>query len=166
MKLTISLLFLLILSGCSATGPKYSEYQSSVLAIDKDSSRLFFYRRKRFSSNGIDAEIYVNDNKVGECANGAYFYTDVLAGNNEIKVENLLSPGTHKIKRNLKGGKEYYFEVLVDDDYVEAGILLGPLAQALYISGKKNMSGWIFKQVPKRRAVSMLESKIFSLDGE
>ncbi len=166
MKLTISLLFLLILSGCSATGPKYSEYQSTVSAIDKDSSRLFFYRRSRFYSSGMDAEIYVNDNKVGECANGAYFYTDILAGKNEIKAENLLSPGTHKIQRNFKGGKEYYFEVLVNDDYVEAGILLGPIAQAFYVNEKKNMSGWIFKQVPKRRAVSMLESKIFSLDGE
>ena len=74
MKLSMMMLLsLIILIGCGATGPRYSEHQSNAPSLNESSSRVFFFRKSRFMSGGVDAEIYINDEKVGECADFANF---------------------------------------------------------------------------------------------
>lgn len=160
------ILILAVLTGCSVSGPKYSQYQLTVKPVQEESSRVFFFRNSRFMSGGVDAEIHINGTKVGECANDAYFFTDVPAGLAKIKADNSYSPGEHIIERNLEQGSEYYFEVLVNEAYVHSGVIVGAIGQAAYVSGNENSSGWIFNEVSKEVAVPQLKDKPFSLDGE
>ena len=119
MSRSLVLLFIVIvLTGCSATGPRYSEHKSTIPALSSESSRIFFFRNSRFMSGGSDAEIYINDKKVGECADDAYFFTDTVPGHVKIKTETFGALGSHEIEKELEGGNEYYFEILVNEAYV------------------------------------------------
>ncbi len=166
MKYIVALTLLIILTGCGATGPRYSEHQSSVPSLDENTSRVVFFRSSRFMSGGADAEIHINDTKVGECADSAYFYADVEKGPVTIKADNAGAPGTHAADKNLEGGSEYYYEILVNEAYINSGVILGLIGQAAYVGSNENVSGWIFKEVTKEEAVPQLQDKIFSLDGE
>jgi hypothetical protein len=156
----------IMITGCSATGPKYSVHQSTAPSLAEGSSRVFFFRNTRFMSGGADAEIYINNNKVGECADSAYFYTDVKSRTAEIKAENTGTLGTHMIKKNLEKDNEYYFELLVNEAYIHSGVFLGVIGQGIYVGNNDNVSGWIFKEVAKQEAIPQLQDKVFSLDGE
>ena len=166
MKFIVVSTLLIILTGCGATGPRYSEHQSSVPSLDENRSRVVFFRNSRFMSGGADAEIHINDTKVGECADSAYFYADVDKGPVTIKADNSGTPGTHAIDKDLEGGAEYYYEILVNESYVSSGVILGLIGQAVYVGSNDNVSGWIFKEVTKKEAATQLHDKIFSLDGE
>lgn len=156
----------LFLCACSATGPKYSEHQSTVNPPGEGESRLVFYRESRFMSGGVDAVISINGSKVGECGNGAYFYTDVPSGNTEISTVTKGAPGEHKIERTLEVGKQYYFEVLVNDAYVHSGAFAGLIGQSIYISNNENSCGWIFSDKSKEEALSQITDNTYSIDGE
>lgn len=105
-----------------------------VPSAGKDNARLFFYRDSRFMSRGADAAIHINNNKVGECGNNAYFFIDVKAGRHiTITADNKGTPGTHTIEKDIASGNEYYIEVLVNEAYVESGIILGLIGQATYV---------------------------------
>lgn len=165
MKLLITIISLAVLSGCSATGPKYSEHSANIPSLKAESARVVFFRNSRFMSGGVDAQIHINEQKVGECANNAYFYTDVRSGLAQIKADNSGTPGIHLIEKALDSGNEYYYEVLVNEAYVHAG-LLGVIGQAAYVANNDNVSGWILKEVTKEQAELQLQGKVFSLDGE
>ena len=114
----------------------------------------------------VDAEIYINDEKVGECADSAYFYTDVEPGPAKIKAATSGAFGTHMIEKNLEPNNEYYYEILVNEAYINSGVIFGVFGQAAYVGSNDNVSGWIFKEVSKEVAIPQLQDKIFSLDGE
>jgi hypothetical protein len=166
MKLLIIILSILTLTGCAATGPFYHEHQANVVTLNNSTSRVYFFRNPRFVSKAVDAEIYINNNKVGECANNAYFFVDIKPGKTMLKVENTIAPGTHKLEKELEGGNEYYYEILVNESYVNAGIILGLIGQGTYVASNDNVSGWIFKETPKTKAIHFLRNKVFSLDGQ
>lgn len=165
-RIVVLLFSLALLCGCAATGPKYSENQSAMPALDSGSARIFFFRKSRFMSSLSDAEIHINDDKVGECANGAYFYTDTKPGSIRIMADNTGTPGTHEISKTVKGGREYYFEVLVNEEYVNAGAILGILGQLAFVKNYPNSSGWTFHEVRKKEAVPLMQELTFSMDGE
>lgn len=167
MSRSLVLLFIVIvLTGCSATGPRYSEHKSTIPALTSESSRIFFFRNSRFMSGGSDAEIYINDKKVGECADDAYFFTDTVPGHVKIKTETFGTLGSHEIEKELEGGNEYYFEILVNTAYVYSSVFVGVIGQAAYAGSNENTNGWIFKEVKREEAIPQLTDKIFSLDGE
>jgi hypothetical protein len=139
-----------------------------VPSAGKDNARLFFYRDSRFMSRGADAAIHINNNKVGECGNNAYFFIDVKAGRHiTITADNKGTPGTHTIEKDIASGNEYYIEVLVNEAYVESGIILGLIGQATYVAANKNSSGWIFKETPKEQAAQKIQNNMaFSMNSE
>lgn len=168
MRLFALVMVVVTLTGCAATGPKYSEHQADMPALDQDTARVFFFRNSKFASSGGDAEIFVNDEKVGECADGAYFYVDTAPGLAKIRAENAGAYGTHVIEKQLEGGTEYYIEVVVNETYVYSGSLpfVADLALLPYVALNENVGPWYFRETPKVEAVRQLQDKVFSLDGE
>ena len=79
MKQFFILAITVTLSACAATGPLYHEHQANVRTLDNMTSRIYFYRNSRFVSKALDAEIYLNCKKLGECANNAYFFVATKA---------------------------------------------------------------------------------------
>lgn len=166
MKQLFILALTIILSACAASGPLYHEHQANVRTLDNITSRVYFYRNSRFVSKALDAEIYLNGNKVGECANNTYFFVETKAGETIFNVENTAAPGSHTIKKKLEGGQEYYYEIIVNESYVNTGMILGLIGQGAYVATNNNVSGWIFKEVRQAQATRLLRNKVFSLNGE
>ena len=166
MKQFFILAITVTLSTCAATGPLYHEHQANVRTLDNMTSRIYFYRNSRFVSKALDAEIYLNGKKVGECANNAYFFVATKAGETTFNVENTAAPGSHSIKKKLEGGQEYYYEIIVNESYVNAGMILGLVGQGAYVANNDSVSGWFFKEVPQAQATQLLRNKVFSLNGE
>lgn len=163
-KLLASLFVLGVLSGCSASGPKYSEYQSSVATVEADKSRVFFFRQKKFMSGGVDAQIEINGNDVGECANDGYFFVDVNPGLLNITADVFMSPGEHTMQLQVEPGSETYVEVLVDEDYVSSGIILGAIGQAAYVSNNENAGPWILREKAASYSQHLMRDMAFSKD--
>jgi hypothetical protein len=81
----IAMLFVLLISGCAASGPKYlAETDASV-----DSGNLVVYRPYRFTSGGAYANVYIDEKKVGVLKNGGYLKLGVGSGAHTLRVERL-----------------------------------------------------------------------------
>jgi hypothetical protein len=166
-KLAVVFLLLLSLSlGCAATGPKYKDYQSTISGPPEGYARIFFFRNSRFMSSGVDAVIEINKKKVGECGNGAYFFVDLADMKLDIIATSKGGIGLDKLEKNVEPGIEYFFEMLVDENFVNAGVILGVIGQTAYSVANNNTGGWIFAERNKDEALKDLEQLTYSLDGE
>lgn len=162
LALFFTVVFALI--GCSASGPKYNQYESTVSPVNLSDARIYFFRPSRFMAGGVDAVVSLNGQKVGECGNKGYFFTDVKPGHVSIKTETKMAPGEHIMEMDAEPGKNYYVEVEVNEDYVKSGALLGLVGQSVYVANNKNSCGWIFKQTPKEDAIAKMQDLSFSKD--
>jgi len=76
------LLFTLILAGCAANGPKFTEQFN----ITEDDSNVYIYRPESALNSAVNAGIYIDGNHVGNIRNGSYFKTKLPNGLHTIKV--------------------------------------------------------------------------------
>ena len=79
--LSIMLGFLLILSGCSATGERFSQ----VNEFPKEASTLYIFRESKFFNSAYCPAMYLNDEKIGCLKNGGY-------------IRHKLQPGLHLLE--------------------------------------------------------------------
>jgi hypothetical protein len=73
------LLCAVVLAGC-ASGPKFSEIQSSLPALKPELGRIFFYRSSVLGA-AIQPNILVNGDVVGEMVPMGFFFVDRSPGN-------------------------------------------------------------------------------------
>ena len=75
----VMLLLAVVLAGCAASGPKYSEIKNSIPALQPEQGRIFFYRS---SSVGfaVQPNILLNGAVVGEMVPQGFFYVDRAPG--------------------------------------------------------------------------------------
>ncbi len=167
MSRTLSLLLTLaLLTGCAVTGPSYQEKQAEAGPAPENLARLYFFRESRFMSAGSDASITLNNNKIGECGNGSYFYSDVAPGSYQLGADSWGTAGEFRVSKELEAGREYFFEVQVDEGYVMSGAMLGFIGQAIYASNNPNSGGWLLFEHKQEEAVEKLKGLPFSLDGD
>ena len=72
--------FVILLTGCMATGPKYKEVQTSIPAIESGKGRIYFYRTANFMGGGIRPSVNLNGKEVGKSTPGGFFYVDRATG--------------------------------------------------------------------------------------
>lgn len=160
-----SVVMVVFLSGCAVIGPRYSEHQANVPALQDGTSRIVFFLNTRFMSHLADAEIHIYGEKAGDCAQDAYVLKDMPAGHLKIKAEKAFTFESHVVEKDVGSGKEYYYEVMVNDSYIWSGVMLGIIGQAVYTAINDNTGGWIFKEVSKDEAIPQLQDKIFIAEG-
>jgi len=73
-------LFVVFASGCSATGPKYTEYRSKIPAVPSDKGRIYFYRDDSMLGAALTPDIKLNNKAVGESLPGGFFFVDQAPG--------------------------------------------------------------------------------------
>lgn len=117
-------------------------------------------------ASAADAVISINENKVGECGDGKYFFADIPAGKVKIKATMKASPGTHIAETTLEAGNSYYYEVQVNEAYIHSGVILGVIGQSAYVASNKNSAAWVLVQKPQEGAEAKIKDKIYSIDGE
>ena len=69
------------LTGCAATGTKYSDMAASIPAAKSSEGRIYFFRSSSFVGAAIQPDIKLNGQVVGTSKPGGFFYVDRPAGN-------------------------------------------------------------------------------------
>lgn len=142
----LALCLALLVSACSATGPKYTEMAASTPAVAPDKSRIYFYRNDAFAAGGRSAPITINGVLAGECANAGFIYTDLKPGNHVITTELWDAPGKYTIYYNAEAGKTHYIRIAPREDALTAGVLFGVIGMAIE-SGNSDKGG-VFALLP------------------
>ena len=163
-KFVFFVIMAITLGGCATSGPKYSQYESTISPVSAEKARLYFFRQSKFAAGGVDAPIYVNGEEVGEAANKSYFFADVTPGRMVLKTESKMAPGVHVMETDVEAGNNYYIEVQVNEAYISSGVVLGLIGQSAYVASHKNSSCWLFQPTPTEEAIPKLKELAFSKD--
>jgi hypothetical protein len=83
-KRILAAAFITMLVSACASGPKYTEVQSSIPAISADKGRIYFYRSGNIFGSGIQPSVMLNGVKVGDSVPGGFFFVDRDPGNYEV----------------------------------------------------------------------------------
>ena len=133
---------LILLLGCAASGPKFSELPS----IKEGGSTLVIYRQYAFVNGGAFPYIYVDGEKRGRLLNAGYVSFDLVPGEHTIVLNN---PGMWIGKEQWKftaiAGQRHFYRVLTDLNSMQ---VYGPV---VYTS--KTVS---IQEVPKEVALQEL----------
>lgn len=78
----IALLAVLFITGCAASGAKYS----SETGATADKGNVVVYRPYRFQSGALYANVYVDGQKVGKLKNAGYLKLNVGTGKHTLRV--------------------------------------------------------------------------------
>ncbi|MEF8729939.1 MAG: DUF2846 domain-containing protein [Accumulibacter sp.] len=150
-RLCVSWLLPIALAAC-ATGPKYTEMQSSIPTLGAEQGRVYFYRSGSAFGAAVQPSILLNGVVVGESKPGGFFFVDQAAGNKEVststevekKLSFTLDPGQTRYVRTVIGlgffvGRVY--PELVDDatgqkEIEEASYIGPPLQQGVKVEAK------------------------------
>lgn len=68
------------MAGCSATGPRFSEMEKNLPALQENQGRIYFYRPS-LAGAAIQPEVTVNGQVVGKSQPRSFFFIDRAAGN-------------------------------------------------------------------------------------
>jgi len=128
----VSVLALLAMSGC-ASGPKYSEVEDSIPAIESGQARIFFYRHANVFGSAIQPQVRLDGEAVGSSVPGGFFFVDRPPGSHEVvlsteverKLTFVLAPAEEKfVKMSVTLGVIVYrvFPELVDPEIGRAAI--------------------------------------------
>ena len=75
-KSVLALIAIVVITGCAASGPLYSEIASSIPPVSGDKGRIYFYRSSTMFGAAITSDIRLNDRIVGRSVRGSFFYVD------------------------------------------------------------------------------------------
>jgi len=126
---------ILLITGCAATGPSYTDIKSTIPSLESGKSRLYFLRENAFMLSAVAARVQVNGVKVADIYSGGFVYLDRSAGEAFIMVDASLHPGEWRGKFTLEGGKEYFFLVTPNSNKVMAGVFLGLIGSSMTEGG-------------------------------
>ena len=103
----------LVLGGCAASGPKYSEIKSSMSALTSGHGRIYFYRPSSMYGAVHDREVRLNDSLVGKVASGSFFFVDREPGSYAVAVRYKgWEPRGEVVTVALKAGQTFYVETV------------------------------------------------------
>jgi hypothetical protein len=80
-KSVLTLLAIVLITGCAATGPRLSEISASIPPVPADKGRVYFFRGTTVLGAAITSDIRLNDRVVGVSQRSSFFYVDEAPGN-------------------------------------------------------------------------------------
>ncbi len=95
---------LLLLTAACASGPQYSQMQSSLPALSADSGRIFVYRSTVLGA-AIQPSVKINGAVVGSAVPRGFFYADRPPGDYEITT---ITEVTRTLSLHLDAGQTRY----------------------------------------------------------
>ncbi|WXG52724.1 MAG: DUF2846 domain-containing protein [Candidatus Sedimenticola sp. (ex Thyasira tokunagai)] len=109
LKKIFLLLLVVTVSGC-ASGPKYTEVESSIPTVEPGKGRIYFYRSATMMGSGIQPEVNLNSEKVGDSQPGGFFFVDRGPGDYEVVLSTEVDK---KLTFELDNGEENYVRMTV-----------------------------------------------------
>lgn len=107
-NLILAIICMLVLLGCSATGPIYTRPTS----VSESNALLLLYRPAQMKGMVISPPVYIDDQEMFEIANGSYAELSLIPGKHVIetrKVGRLFSADAKGIAEiTVEAGQTYY----------------------------------------------------------
>ncbi|PAJ79867.1 DUF2846 domain-containing protein [Burkholderia ubonensis] len=116
----------LLASGC-ASGPQYKEMASSIPTLASDHGRIYFFRSGSVFGAGLQPQIKLNEQVIGQSKPGGFFYVDEPAGQYTVST----ATETEKtVSFALDAGETKYVRTSVS-----LGVLIGRVVPSLEEAG-------------------------------
>jgi len=93
------------LTGCAASGPKFSAMQASTPVLNADQGRIYFYRNSSMLGAALQPAVMMDGSEVGKSQPGGYFYVDATTGSHEASTS---TEATNKVSFVLEKGEVKY----------------------------------------------------------
>ena len=103
------------LAAC-ATGPKFADVQATLPKVPDGDGRVYFYRTQVFGA-AVQPTIWLNGQKVGDCAPQGVYVRDLPAGSYNVHVETEVE---RELTFTLGAGEEKFVRC-----YISMGIFIG-----------------------------------------
>lgn len=108
MRIFFTMALVLVLTGCTATGPKFEQ-----VAEPKEYTAVaYFFRQAAFYGSGSCPDLVIDDEEVGCLKNGGFFEVELMPGEHTV----LFDKGTWepdkdlRAKISVKAGVVYFYE--------------------------------------------------------
>ena len=112
-KIAFVLLTTAILSGCAASGAKFSTVESNLPEISASAGRVYFYRTYSSFGAGMRPTIFVDGKPVGKSIPGGVFYTDLPTGNHAVTIDAQIYPGQSSLQLNVEPKETTYVKTWI-----------------------------------------------------
>ena len=117
-----SIAALLLLAGCSVTGPTYSSVSNEITSPEKGLSQLIIYRPDAFVGQAVSFEISTNSANTCGLQNGSFYVSNVKDGPVDITGTYWGMPGTSQMSFNAKKDGKYFIRVAWNDGKAWSGV--------------------------------------------
>lgn len=124
----LCVLSVLFITGCVATGPKFT--RESLAELTGNQSQIFIMRQSQFMEGGTYPLVFVDGKEAGELMNGSYLVVNTAPGEHEVVVESgglLRGQWIHPQRKktvSMGPGTRRYFEVTLTTKGVVNNIIL------------------------------------------
>lgn len=118
------------LTGCAASGPKFSAMQASTPAVNADQGRVYFYRKDSMFGAALQPAVVLDGAEVGKSQPGGYFYVDAASGSHEASTS---TEATNKVSFVLAKGEVKYVRTAPS-----IGLLVGRVVPELVNADEAN----------------------------
>lgn len=118
------------LTGCAASGPKFSAMQASTPAVNADQGRVYFYRKDSMFGAALQPAVVMDGAEVGKSQPGGYFYVDAPSGSHEASTS---TEATNKVSFVLEKGEVKYVRTAPS-----IGLLVGRVVPELVNADEAN----------------------------
>lgn len=98
-----------LLTGCSATGPKFTEVEASFPNLKADTGRIYFYRTAGLGM-AVQPDIRLNGDIVGQSQPNSFFFVDRPAGQ---YVASARTEAESTLDIHLRAGKSVYVQTSI-----------------------------------------------------
>lgn len=118
------------LTGCAASGPKFSTMQASTPVLNADQGRVYFYRKDSMFGAALQPAVMLDGAEVGKSQPGGYFYVDAVSGSHEASTS---TEATNKVSFVLEKGEVKYVRTAPS-----IGLLVGRVVPELVNADEAN----------------------------
>lgn len=122
-KLALTMIVVVLASGCAATGPKYSDIAASIPPLLSDKGRIYFFRPDTIFGAAITSDIRLNGKVVGRSERGSFFFRDENPGNMTVATSTEVEK---QLTFKLAAGETKYVKTSVS-----MGVLVGRINSEL-----------------------------------
>ena len=135
LKKVSSLIAVLLLTACSAAGPKFQEYALS----KSENAVVYIYRPTKTVNCCVAPKVYINQTPKSDLKNGGYVVYELPAGKHEIVVgDGSFGFTPEKVNLSLKSGEIVYLKWVIGSlsqlDILAVGnIAVGSSARNYYL---------------------------------
>lgn len=105
LKTLIAGLTVLLLAGCAASGPKFSQVKEAIPPVPEGKARVYFYRHDSSFGGAVTSDVRMGNDVVGRSVRGSFFFVDRDPGTHDVRTR---TEWEHKYPLTVASGQTRY----------------------------------------------------------